>query len=101
MKNFLGSKMIIAHRGNTVGPNKLLENTPKHLMDAARAGYGIEFDLRETNGELIISHDAIYKKKINATVINTITDAHPLTVLVVNIKQFGISDLVATTIKFL
>ncbi len=48
---------FLAHRGNTLKPEPEKENLPHTLKDALDKGFGIETDIRDFNGELVISHE--------------------------------------------
>lgn len=48
---------FLAHRGNTLKPEPEKENLPETLIGALKKGYGVETDIRDLNGELVISHD--------------------------------------------
>lgn len=48
---------IIAHRGNTKGPNPKFENNPNYLQESLDTGYDVEVDLRVENNELKLGHD--------------------------------------------
>jgi hypothetical protein len=48
---------ILAHRGNVAGPNPQKENSIDFLLSALKAGYGIETDIRDMDGEVVVSHD--------------------------------------------
>jgi hypothetical protein len=48
---------IIAHRGNVAGPNPQKANSIDFLLDALKKGYGIETDIRDMGGDIVISHD--------------------------------------------
>lgn len=48
---------LIAHRGLTQGPNKLLENHPEQLLNSIKNGYDCEIDLWVINSELWLGHD--------------------------------------------
>ena len=37
--------ILVSHRGNTVGKNLELENTPKYIEKAIKLGYEVEVDL--------------------------------------------------------
>ena len=37
--------IFIAHRGNTKGPNKELENTPGYIDEALDNGFDVEVDI--------------------------------------------------------
>ena len=49
--------LLIAHRGNTNGPNTARENSPEYLREAQGAGYEIEVDVWFTSG-WFLGHDA-------------------------------------------
>ena len=48
---------IIAHRGNTDGPNPLEENKPKYIDAAIEKGFDVEVDLRMSSEGLFLGHD--------------------------------------------
>src|SRR5690349_20512523 len=47
--------MILAHRGWWLAPHE--RNTLGAFEKAFAAGHGVELDVRDLNGELVISHD--------------------------------------------
>lgn len=49
--------ILIAHRGNSAGPNKSLENSPAYIDAAISDGYDVEIDLRVVHGEPFSGHD--------------------------------------------
>ena len=49
--------ILIAHRGNTNGPNELFENKPEYLTNAINKGFFIETDLWYLNNKLYLGHD--------------------------------------------
>jgi hypothetical protein len=49
--------LFIAHRGNTNGPNCMMENTPDHIMSALDKGYDVEIDLWYASNSLWLGHD--------------------------------------------
>lgn len=46
---------VLAHRG--IWRKVAEQNTEKSLVGALRAGYGLETDIRDNNGQIVISHD--------------------------------------------
>jgi len=48
--------LIISHRGNISGPDKEIENNPKHLEQVMRE-YCVEVDLRVHKNKLYLGHD--------------------------------------------
>lgn len=48
--------MLIAHRGNTVGPSAS-ENKPEYLAEAIERGFTVEVDVWTTRGGLWFGHD--------------------------------------------
>jgi len=48
---------VIAHRGNTTGPNSGFENDPEQVTKALEAGYDVEVDVWAIDGEYWLGHD--------------------------------------------
>ena len=50
---------LIAHRGNTRGPNSLKENSPEYIDEAISAGFDVEVDVRfnSYNQTFYLGHD--------------------------------------------
>ena len=49
--------ILIAHRGNTTGPNPLLENTVNYIEDAIKKGYDVEIDVWVKDNKIFLGHD--------------------------------------------
>jgi len=50
---------LIAHRGNTKGPNPAKENSPNYIDNAIMKGYDVEVDVRiESWGVFFLGHDS-------------------------------------------
>lgn len=49
--------ILIAHRGNTNGSIKSLENKPEYLDSAIKLNYNVELDIWYINNELWTGHD--------------------------------------------
>jgi hypothetical protein len=47
----------ISHRGNTNGPNPVLENNPEYLIDAIQKGFDVEVDIWLKDGSMYFGHD--------------------------------------------
>lgn len=50
--------ILIAHRGNTTGPNPTLENDPSYIDKAISKGYNVEIDLWYEDSKLYLGHDS-------------------------------------------
>lgn len=50
--------LIIAHRGNTRGPNAARENAPDYIIEALEMGFDVEIDVWVIDGEYYLGHDA-------------------------------------------
>ena len=48
---------LIAHRGNTTGPNVELENSPNYIKLALLAGYDVEVDVWAIDHKWFLGHD--------------------------------------------
>jgi hypothetical protein len=49
--------ILISHRGNINGPNKVRENSPYYIIEAIAMGYEVEIDIRWVDGRLYLGHD--------------------------------------------
>ena len=49
--------ILIAHRGNTEGPNPEYENSPAYIKYALSQGYDVEIDVWYMEGKWILGHD--------------------------------------------
>lgn len=49
--------ILIAHRGNLIGPRKELENNPAYIDTAISKNYNVEIDLRAVGSNLYLGHD--------------------------------------------
>ena len=49
--------IIIAHRGNTDGPNRDRENTSGYILSAIRRGFDVEVDIWFEGSEFFLGHD--------------------------------------------
>lgn len=50
--------VLIAHRGNTSGPNSSKENHPDYIEQALDLGYHVEIDVWRLNSKFVLGHDA-------------------------------------------
>lgn len=49
---------LISHRGNLLGPDKSLENTPEYIINAINMGYDVEVDSwLDENQNIYLGHD--------------------------------------------
>tara|TARA_Y100001972_G_C7649721_1_gene326633 strand:- start:1564 stop:2004 length:441 start_codon:yes stop_codon:yes gene_type:complete len=49
--------LLISHRGNMFGANKLMENSPEYIAVAIENGYNVEIDVWNINGQMYLGHD--------------------------------------------
>ena len=49
--------VLIAHRGNTHGPNPERENSPLYIDEAIAAGFDVEVDVWVDRGRIALGHD--------------------------------------------
>lgn len=63
--------ILISHRGNTEGPNILLENTPNYIQSAIDRQYMVEVDIWKKDDVYYIGHDA---STMNPVDINWLID---------------------------
>ncbi len=48
---------LIAHRGNTNGIRKEMENSPEYINEAIKKGFDVEVDVRFENKHFFLGHD--------------------------------------------
>jgi glycerophosphoryl diester phosphodiesterase len=82
---------ILAHRGNVAGPDATTENTPAAFRAALTRGWGLEIDVRHTDGaRLYISHDARDGAHDgSADDCFAAIRQHPRATIAVNVKELG------------
>ena len=81
--------VILAHRGWWQDPAE--RNTVAALTRALEAGFGLETDIRDRDGELVISHDPATGDAVPLTVLLDVYTACPNAgILALNIKADGL-----------
>lgn len=50
-------KLLIAHRGNILGPNPDRENSPDYIKEALDQGYHVEIDVWKIDDKFVLGHD--------------------------------------------
>ena len=87
---------IIAHRGKWSRTNE--KNSRESFVRAFTDGYGIETDIRDCNGSIVISHDPPLTDDTNLLTFDdflcTYNDLNSTSMLALNIKSDGISEKV-------
>lgn len=92
---------IIAHRGYWLKPEE--KNTETAFIRSIENGFGIETDIRDYNGELVVYHDVpgiaqhpmMFKRFLQLYDQQTDKDA----VLAINIKSDGLQNMLAETLS--
>jgi len=83
---------ILSHRGYWVEPSE--KNTVAAFQRSFSLGYGTETDVRDRNGELVISHDPPQGGELTLSeLLDLAGDKQPL--LAINIKADGLANQVA------
>jgi len=49
--------ILIAHRGNTTGVHKEMENAPRYIQEALDAGFDVEIDVWAIENSFFLGHD--------------------------------------------
>lgn len=84
---------IIAHRGYWFDSAE--KNTLTAFSRALENGFGIETDLRDLNGDLVISHDVPTIGAISASQLIALYQKYPISAhIALNIKSDGLHNLV-------
>ena len=55
---YRGKMILIAHRGNLLGPKPSLENHPSYIMKAILSGYDVEIDVWWVKDNFYLGHDS-------------------------------------------
>jgi hypothetical protein len=82
---------ILAHRGCWSRPEE--RNTPDALSRAWSRGYGVETDLRDRNGALVVSHDPASASCAPLATALPLHQIPPGTTLALNLKADGLHPL--------
>lgn len=83
---------FLAHRGKWLSHDE--QNTQGALVNALKDGWGIETDIRDLNGELVISHDMPRTGTLSLThFLDEYCLLHTQTMLALNIKSDGLTLL--------
>lgn len=89
---------ILSHRGFWDTPAE--HNTSGAFARSFSAGFGVETDLRDRLGELVIAHDPATTTSLPAAEFVALhQELSPDTPLALNIKADGLATLVATALK--
>lgn len=85
------SVAILAHRGNTTGPDRAAENGLAAIGRALRLGWGLEIDIRRApDGRFYVSHDAVaFATAAPADGVCALLRAHPRAQVALNVKELG------------
>jgi hypothetical protein len=89
---------IIAHRGFWLQPDE--KNSAIAFTRALKNGFGIETDLRDFSGHLVISHDIPSNQAMNVEEFLDLFLSNPVILpIALNIKSDGLCDLVSEFIS--
>jgi glycerophosphoryl diester phosphodiesterase len=94
----MGCKLnrIFAHRGLWLSTG-LEKNSIEAFTRALEAGFSLELDLRDHNGEIIVSHDPVSSKDtiLKYSDFLSLAQAFPESLLGLNIKSDGLAPLLS------
>lgn len=82
---------MLAHRG--LWSPGVEENSLEALFRAAQAGFGIELDIRDFGGELVVSHDLASTASPSFGEVLSVISDQPVGVLALNVKSDGLLPL--------
>ena len=83
---------IISHRGFWKTPSE--KNTVVAFQRSFDLGFGLETDLRDHMGQLVISHDIVNNGEISFSNLLSLSEKYKL-LLALNIKSDGLAKLVS------
>jgi hypothetical protein len=82
---------FLAHRANLSGKNASIENSILSIAEAMFLGFGVEIDIRDRNGEIVVSHDPPNASAPTLTDVFAACDlSHRTGTFALNIKSDGI-----------
>ena len=86
--------LILSHRGSWHTPNE--KNGPIAFQRSFTNGFGTETDLRDRNGQVVISHDMAAFNDVMSfdEVLNLYVKCNNKLLLALNIKSDGLQDLI-------
>ena len=82
---------ILAHRGFWQNGNE--KNSVKAIHNALRNGFGFESDIRDYNGELVISHDVPTDASAKGEQVFELLSCFDTLCFAINIKSDGIQEM--------
>ena len=89
---------LLAHRGFWKDPKE--KNTMVAFIRAFENGFGVETDLRDADGEIVIAHDLPRKNEIKFTdFLDTYKKMKSNTKLALNVKSDGLADLMIKNLE--
>ena len=95
------ARHLVAHRGLWRHPQD--RNSLESLTRASRQGFGVETDLRDWEGELVVSHDPPRRSPLDAVSClgGVASESLPERVIALNIKSDGLLDRLSPIHKLL
>jgi len=88
----------LAHRGLWTGPAE--RNTLSAFRAAFRRGWGVELDVRDLGGELVVSHDPPLRGALRfAALVDLYLEHGTPGCLAVNVKADGLEEMVADALR--
>nr|WP_315026147.1 hypothetical protein [Brevundimonas diminuta] len=89
---------ILAHRGWWLTANE--KNSVEAFIRAWKAGYGLETDVRDTGGQLVISHDIPTGDELTFDAFLKLYNDHGAgTMLALNIKSDGLTKAITVALE--
>jgi hypothetical protein len=90
--------ILLAHRG--VWVSRQDQNTAKSYRAAFAAGFGVELDVRDYRGRLVISHDVPTDPELDFEDVLTLRSEYPGNPwLAINIKADGLAETIAAALR--
>lgn len=90
--------IILAHRGYWTSKDE--QNTAAAIERAFLGGYGVETDLRDRDGTVVVSHDPARGGELSLEALLSIADRHPeVAVLALNIKADGLQSVLEPALR--
>lgn len=88
---------LLAHRG--LWHKKAEQNTLSAFEKAFKMGFGIECDLRDYGGKIVISHDLAHEHSLNLDQLLSLHSHYPHLPLALNIKADGLQKILKNSLE--
>ena len=88
---------VLSHRGYWLKP--IEKNSKKAITRSLRKGFGVETDIRDCSGTLVVSHDIPTGSEMKLETLFEITKDFEDLIIALNIKSDGLVKIISELVK--